>query len=696
MAAHELDPLLAPRSVAVVGASARADSLGWWSLENLARGGFEGPVYPVNPRETELAGHRCYARLADLPERPELVVFAVGDRHVEGVLDEVIALGLPAAVIMSSLVLDDDTDPPLRERVAQKVGASGVLLCGGNGMGFYNVRDRVWACGFDSAPHEPPGSIALISQSGAGMSGLIDADERLCINLAVSTGLELGVTMDRYVDFALGLPETRAIGLFVETARDPQGFRAALAKAEEQNVPVVALKVGRTRRSAALTVSHSGVLAGDHDTYAALFDRYGVHVVRDPDELATLLILFAELHPVPAGGLVSLHDSGGERQLMVDLADEAGVPLAELAPQTAAKLKDVIDPELPAVNPLDAWSRGGEHAERQMTEALTLMLEDPGAALGVVAHDRAPGGRVYESYVRYMDAARAETGKPVALVASRQGTGADPQVVEATGRGMPVLDGLPAFLRGARALFEQRDRQAWRDDTAVPIPDPAALGRLRARLAAGETLDEHESLRALGELGLPVVAGRIVEREDELEPAAAALGYPLAAKTAMPGIVHKSDRGGVRLDLADADALVAAYRELAAAVGPRVLLAPMAPPGVEMLLGARRDPQFGPVVVLGSGGVHAELLADVVCALPPFTPGWARHCLDRLALRGLLDGVRGAPPADVDAYCEAASRFSAVVHGLGDALGEADVNPLIVGGTGCVAVDALLVGHDGR
>lgn len=230
----------------------------------------------------------------------------------------------------------------------------------------------------------------------------------------------------------------------------------------------------------------------------------------------------------------------------------------------------------------------------------------------------------------------------------------------------------------------------------MPIPDPAALGRLRARLAAGETLDEHESLRALGELGLPVVAGRIVEREDELEPAAAALGYPLAAKTAMPGIVHKSDRGGVRLDLADADALVAAYRELAAAVGPRVLLAPMAPPGVEMLLGARRDPQFGPVVVLGSGGVHAELLADVVCALPPFTPGWARRCLDRLALRGLLDGVRGAPPADVDAYCEAASRFSAVVHGLGDALGEADVNPLIVGGTGCVAVDALLVGHDGR
>jgi len=670
--------------------------MGWWALENLARGGFDGKTWPVNPKESELRGLRCYPSLSALPEVPDLVVFAVGDRHVEGILDEAIAIGVPAAVIMSTLALDDDEPPLLKERLRRKVADAGMLLCGANGMGFYNVRDRVWACGFDSALHEPPGKVALVSHSGAGMSGLIDIEARLPINVAVSTGNELGVTMDRYLDFVLDLPETRAVGLFVETARDPAAFRAALGKARQKNVPVVALKVGRTERSARLTVSHSGALAGDDAVYDALFDRYGVHRVRDMDELATLLILFAELYPVPRGGLVSLHDSGGERQLMVDLADEAGVPLTELTPSTVETLRGIIDPELPAVNPLDAWSRGGGTAEKQMTASFTAILADPGAALGVVAHDRAPDGYIYESYVRYMSAAREATGKPVALVAARQGTGCDPRVVETTRRGMPVLDGLPAFLRGARALFEQRDFQAWRDDAEVPMPPPTAVERWRERLARGGALDEQESLAALGELGMPVPPRRIVESAAELDAAAGELGFPLAAKTAMPGFPHKSDAGGVILDVADRDALATAYRELGRRCGPRVLLAPMAAPGTEMILGIKRDPQFGPVVLLGFGGIHAEILADVAFALPPFTPAWAARCLKRLKLRQLLDGLRGRPPADVGAFCEAASRFSGIVYALGDVLAEADVNPLIAGGEGCVAVDALLVGQDGR
>ena len=696
MAAHPLDPLLRPASVAVVGASARADSMGWWALENLTRGGYAGAVYPVNPGEQVLADRRCYARLADLPERPDLVIFAVGDRHVEAVLDEAIALGVPAAVIMSALVLDDDAEPPLRERVASRVRESGLLLCGANGMGFYNVRDRAWACGFDSTRHEPPGSIALISQSGAGMSGLIDSEARLDINFAVSTGLELGVTMEDYLDFALELPETRAVGLFVETSRKPAAFRAALAKSEARQVPVVALKVGRTARAAQLAVSHSGALAGDHATWQALFDRYGVHAVRDMDELATLLILFARLHPVPDGGLVSLHDSGGEGQLMVDLADEAGVPLAELSAATVTRLREVIEPELSPVNPLDGWSRGGPDAGRRMREAFAILCADPGAALGVVQHDRAPGGTIYASYIGYLEAAQAASGKPVALVAARQGTGPDDIAVAATRRGLPVLDGVPGFLRGVRALFDARERAARQDPQSPPPRAPAALAGLRESLGAAGRLDEHEALAALESLGMPVAPARLVEREDELAGVARELGFPLVAKTAMPGIAHKTERGGVYLDLCDETALAAAYRALAADCGPRVRLAQMVPTGVDLLLGAKHDPQFGPVVLIGSGGIHAELLADVVCALPPFPAAWARRCVDRLKLRPLLDGARGAPPADVAAFCETAALFSAIVHGLGDALAEADINPVIVGQAGCVAVDALLVGRGGR
>ncbi|HEX2138195.1 MAG TPA: CoA-binding protein, partial [Woeseiaceae bacterium] len=414
-----------------MGASARSGSMGEWTLTNLLRGGFAGDIYPVNPRHDELQGLKCFGRLPELPQVPDLLIFAVADSRVEALLDEAIALGIPAAVLMSPLVLDEDTTPDLRERVRRKILKAGMLVCGANGMGFYNVRDAVWACGFDSRRHEPPGRISLISHSGSGMSGIIDCDERLRINFAVSTGIELGVTMDEYLDFVLDLPETRVVGLFVETARNPQGFRAALAKAFERGIPVVALKVGRTQRAARLTVSHSGAMAGDDAAYEALFDRYAVQRVRDMDELATALILFAELGRLGPGGLVTLHDSGGERQLMVDLAEEYGVPLTELQPETVAALEARLDPGLPAVNPLDAWSRGGEGAGETMSGCLSSMMQDAGAAMGAVVHDRAPEGTIYPAYVDYVRRATAESGKPAALVAARQGTGGDRLVVEA-------------------------------------------------------------------------------------------------------------------------------------------------------------------------------------------------------------------------------------------------------------------------
>ena len=450
---HRLDPLLRPRSVAVIGASGRSDSLGEWSLTNLRKGGFQGNIYPVNPRYEDLQGLRCYPSLDDLPVLPDLAIFGVGDQRIEAALDEAIAAGVPAAVIMSTLVIDDDKPPLLRERVQAKIDASGILLCGANGMGFYNVRDHVWACGFDSGMHEAPGNVSLLSHSGSGMCGIIDCERRLRINVAVSTGNELNVSIDEYLDFVLDLPETRVVGLFIETARNPDGLRDAFDKAAQKKIPIIALKVGRTEEAARLTVSHSGALAGDDATYEALFDRYGVQRVRDMDELATTLIMFAELYPVDGGGLVTLHDSGGERQLMVDLADEVGVPLTTLSDDTASAIATVIDPELPAVNPLDGWSRGGPDAREQMTRALSLLMQDDGAALGAVVMDRGPDGLVYPGYMGYMQRAHRESGKPVALVSARQGTGDDDLAVTSTHAGFPVLDGVLPFLRGCARPF---------------------------------------------------------------------------------------------------------------------------------------------------------------------------------------------------------------------------------------------------
>ncbi len=499
------------------------------------------------------------------------------------------------------------------------------------------------------------------------------------------------MAMDDYLDFALELPGTRVVGLFMETVRNPAGMRAALEKANRKGIPVVALKVGRTELAARLTVSHSGALAGRDASYDALFDRYGVQRVNDMDELATTLIMFAQPHAVAAGGLVSLHDSGGERQLTIDLAAQVGAPLAQLGAAATAELTSILDPGLPAVNPLDAWGVGGADFNASMERCLRVMLADPDAALGAVIHDRAPEGTIYPDYLDYLRGAHAATGKPVFLVANRQGTGADPAVLSATREGFPVLDGLAPFLTGVRCLIGYRDFQA-RGDMALEVPPAGAVAAWGKRLLRAQPLDEQDAMRLLDHFGVPANCGRVVEDLEQALEAAASSGFPVVLKTAAPAVAHKSDVDGVCLGLVDAEAVASAFRNLSARLGPRVLVAPMVEQaGVEMLLGAIHDEQFGPVVLLGFGGVLAEGLNDVVSALPPFDAATARRLIDTLRLRPLLDGVRGRPAADIDAYCAAAARFSSLVAALGEFIAEADVNPILVHDRGAVALDALIV-----
>jgi acyl-CoA synthetase (NDP forming) len=692
---HRLDPLLRPASIAVLGATERPGTVGRTVVENLLRGGFEGALYAVNPGRTSVCGVPCFPSLAALPTRVEHVVFAVADTRVEAALEETIAHGAKAATLMSALILENDRTPALRERVGARIHQSGLLVCGANGMGFYNFRDGIWACGFKTREHRRGGNVTFISHSGSGMCGIVDTDERLDFNLVVSTGQELAVAMHDYLDFALDLESTRVVGLFMETARNPDGMRRALEKANARRIPVVALKVGRTELAARLTVSHTGAIAGEDASYDALFDRYGVHRVDDLEQLSTALIMFAQPHAVGRGGLVSIHDSGGERQLLIDRADAAGVPLTELAPASVARLGELLDPGLPAVNPLDAWSTGGTDHELNMQQLFATLMADPGAALGAVVHDRVAGGGIHAEYLDYLRAGHAASGKPAFLVANTHGTGADPRVVDATREGFPVIDGLSAFLRGARCLLDQRDFVERRRPAPPRIADDV-LERWRARLRQPAALDEHDCMQLLRDAGLPAVPTLIVNSEKETRAAVQALGAPVVLKTAVRGIDHKSDVDGVRLALPDADAAAAAWRDLASSLGTRALVAPMIrEQGVELLLGMIRDEQFGPVVVLGFGGLHVEALRDVVHLLPPFAPEDAARRLASLKLYPLLTSRRHRRPLAIDAFCATAACFSALVASIAEDLAEVDLNPVIVHAGGCSIVDALIVARAG-
>jgi acyl-CoA synthetase (NDP forming) len=677
-----------------MGASERPGSVGLQTMENLLTGSYEGDLYAVNPGYGSVCGVSCFPDLQSLPRTVEHVVLTVGDASIEDALDDVITHGARAATMMSSLVLADDEEPLLRDRVSKKIADSGLLVCGANGMGFYHCTAGVWVCGFDTRQnHLRGGNVTLISHSGSGMSGIIDCEERIDFNLAVSTGQELCVSMDQYMDFALEQPETRVIGLFMEAARNPEGLIAAFIKANEKGVPVVALKVGRTELSARLAVSHSGAIAGRDDAYQAVFDRYGVQRVEDMDELTTALIMFAQPHAVTEGGLVAIHDSGGERQLLIDLADSMSVQLAGLEAQTVALLEEKLDPGLPPVNPLDAWGAGGPGYHQIMEDCLAALMSDRNAAMGAVVHDRAPLSAVYPEYFDYMRKGHAASGKPVFLVANRQGTGADPAVVAVTREGFPVLDGLRPFLTGVRCLLNYRDFRSRQPDEEQSV-DESLAARWKSRLNSGDTLDEHESSQLLSDFGFPINPARLADSESGLVSAASELGYPLALKTAEPGILHKTDQDGVLLDIEDEEQLLNSYRDMAGRLGSRVMISPMLKfTGVEMVLGMVRDDQFGPLLMMGFGGINVEVIRDVVCAMPPFSAATAYRLLDKLQLRSLLDGLRNRPAVDIGAYCEAAARFSILAACLGEDIDEIDVNPVIVHPGGCVAVDALVVGR---
>ena len=691
MTEHRLRPLLKPASIAVLGASSRLGSVGNEVFVNLRKGGFSGTIVAVNPAYSEVEGVPCYASLSDLPELPEHVIFAIGDQRIEAALDELITLGIKACTIFSALILKDDKTPLLKQRIQAKAEKAGLLVAGANGMGFYNVRDQVLAGGFDTREHRYPGNVTLISQSGAGMSGIVDCEQRIDFNLAVSSGYELTVSMEDYLDYALDLPETRVVGLFLETSRHPQKLVAAFKKASARNIPILVLKVGRTALAAEMALSHSGALAGTDQSYSALFDRYGVQRVADMDQLATALIMFAQPQAAATGGIACLHDSGGERQLMIDLADQYSVPLAQLDAQTLARLKGLLDPGLPAVNPLDGWGAGGADAPANMAACFTALLEDQHVALGAVIHDRGPNSEVYSSYIEYLHQAQDATAKPVFLVANRQGSGSDNLAITSTQKGFPVIDGVSQFLVGARCLLNYRDFQQ-RQAPQLPSLSTERIAHWRQRLQSQQQLSEAMVSQFLADFEIPMLLGVEVATESQLMEAAGQLDFPLVLKTAEPGIAHKSDQGGVILNITSQAQLLDAYQDLSQRLGSAAMLAPMVEAaGVEMIMGITTDKQFGPVVVLGFGGIYAEMLKDTTVLLPPFDSATASQAIGRLKMSPMLAGARGSSAVDIQAYAEAAARLSVLALEFADLIAEIDINPVKVMASGCLGLDALLL-----
>jgi len=686
---HPLRPLVEPKSIAVVGASAREHTLGHIAARQALIGGLDGPVHPVNPRYDSILGAPCYPSLADLPAPAELTVLALGNERIEAALVDAIDHGARAAVIFASAYLEGDRPPLLVERLRAIARDAGIPVCGANCLGFAQLESGARATWFDY-DHLEAGPITFISHSGTAYFSLAGIDPRLRYNLIVSPGQELVTNAADYLDYALHLDSTRVVGLLLESIRDPERFIAALERARERRIPVVALKVGSTELSARLAQSHSGALAGNDAAYEAVFDHFGVCRVRSLDELSatlTLLSVHAQLGP---GALSSLHDSGGLRGMIIDLAHHAGVPLTRIDESTTARLAQTLAYGLPAVNPVDAWG-GYEGYQDVFRTCLRALAEDPGTAITVLFTDVAADDEGAREYVGLPVEVAESTGRPMALAMNVSRQRMPEHAAEVTRRGVPVLDGAENAILAVGHAFDWR---AYRERAPVdpPSPPPAkVLAKWRERLARGTSLDPREANALLGAFGVDCVPTHIVSSVEAAKRAGREIGFPVALKTAAEGVHHRSDADGVRLALPDEAALEHAYRDLSARLGPRVLVAAMAVPGVEVALGIFHDEQFGPLVMIGAGGVLVEVLGDRRFLLPPVDEAAAARAIESLRVALLLDGARGAAPVDQSALCRAVAGVGVLASELGDVLSEVDVNPLIANADGCVAVDALVV-----
>ena len=673
--------MLGARSVALVGASARPDSFGARMIVEGTRS--SARMHLVNPRYDHINGVACAPSLAALDEPVDLVLLGVPDAALRDELEAAAAAGARGAVVFGSAHTTG-----LREEISAVAAAAGMALCGAGCMGFVNNVTGLRALGYLEPDPLAAGGVSLITHSGSAFSTLLRANRGFGFRLAVSSGQELVTGAADYVDYALDDPGTTLIALLLETPRAVGRLRAALHRAAEQDVPVVILSVGHSPRGREMVAAHSGALAGEDIGWQAFCAQTGAVRVSDMAELCDTIELFESGRRRRPGsvGIATIHDSGAERALCADLAHDLGVEFAELGDTTLTTITDLLDEGLIATNPLDLWGTGAD-TRTLFSSSLKAIVDDPAVAVTALAVDLVSE---FDGDTAYPDAiieVAASTEAPISVLASVASAVDRTTAERLRSNGIAVLENARSGIAALGHLA------SWPKPggAAVAAIDIDRQRRWSSRLAADDW-STHDGFALLAAYGIAVAATAVAHDLNEVLAAADQVGYPMALKTS--GADHKSDVGGVVLGVADATALREAYRSMTERLGPAVSVHAMARPGVEVSVGVVRDGNFGPLVIVATGGTLIELLADRAVACPPISTVQALEMMHSLRVAKLLSGWRGEPAADINALAEAIAGFSQLATELGDVIDAVEANPIIVSPVGAIAVDALVIRRD--
>lgn len=693
MTKHHLDSLLKPGSIALMGASSKPGSPGNVLANNVINSEFKGQIYPVNPGYESILNTPCYPDLQSLPETAEHVVFAVSNIRLESALVSAIEHGALAGTIYANCVLEDDREPSLKQRITAIAKEAGFSICGGNSMGYYNVSNNLYAGVYPFPGSVPQGSISLIAQSGSAFSAFAHNGSRLRFNLCVSSGDEIVTTVADYMSWSLAQDNTKVIGIFLESVRDPEGFVNALHLAAQKRIPVVVLKVGKSPLGAALAHTHTGAIAGDHAAYEAVFKKYGVIEVKCLNEMAATLMLFQSGRTGTPGKLAAMHESGGFREMIADNAYELGIEFADISEQTRAEIQNNLEPGLIAENPLDAWGTL-DNFENRFCACLSALMKDESVGLGLLVTNFKDNYFLTEALYRNIEVVSQQIDKPLAMVNCFSDLANEDMCLRSSELGVPLIDGSRDAMIASKHLFDFRDFEfepnALSDSSNVA---EEIVEKWRNRLATmpGQTLSETESLALLSDFNIPVPGHAIVQNVDELQKAADDIGYPVALKTSATGIHHKTDHDGVFLNLTSETELLTHYYDMSARLGTSALVSGMAQSGTEVGLGIINDVSFGPFVMVAAGGIFIELLEDRAVSMAPVSRTEADKMISSLRIDTLIRGTRGRPAQDRLGLIKIIVSLSNLAVYLKEHIREIDVNPVIVNENNAIVVDALIL-----
>ena len=694
----DLDPLLNPRSIAVIGASAQGGRA-TGAVRNLQELGFTGAIYPVNPKYDKVLGLACYASLDAIPGPVDLVCIGIPSEHVIAVLSEAHRKGVGAAVIFASGYAEAGEVGRGRQRELEDFAArTGMAICGPNCLGVLNFNAR--SCGYSSTSPAAveAGDVALVSQSGTIVVAMIRSLRGIGFSHMISSGNEAVVSTADYLRHLVDDPAVRVLAAFVEGIREPAKFLAVANRAWAAGKPLIVIKSGRSSEGMAASAAHTGMLAGSYAVQSAIFRQKGIVHCGDPDEWLETIEMFRVARAPSGDGIGMIGISGGENAVVMDHAAEIGLQFRPLSASGKARLAEFLPWYARPENPIDPT---GSYAgnEEIYVKCIEILAAEPHLDVILVSQD-SPAAFDLPVARATVEAAR-RVDKCIVFFNNFSGPWNPEIVAMLRAAGVPYLQGIRESLAAVKSFV---DYHARRREHPADVPAPSAATRERAMElleSAGPLLTEDVSKRLLALYDLPVTRETVVESSAEAIAAAAALGYPVVAKVVSVDLPHKAAAGGVRLDIKSAAELEAGYAGMLAAVAHShpdaritgVVIQPMVGSGTEIILGVKRDPQFGSVVMFGLGGVFVEAIRQVSFRLAPLTERDARAMIAEVPAFGRLL-AKLHPGHDADKLViPLLMRLSALAVDVGHAVEEIDVNPVIldVARASAVIVDALVV-----